>query len=148
MMSDELAAQIRDGLGAVVDPLGPLLGLDLADVLRDRVSSRAAGLAEQLVSRDHHVISETVIKLMNALWPIGDPPANWWRTPLGRAVAGSIRPEDIEAVAPSVAAAMLGVSRGRVYQLLEQGKLDRHPHGGVVRASVLQRLAGRSQELP
>jgi hypothetical protein len=42
-------------------------------------------------------------------------------------------------------AAMLGVSRGRVYQLIEAGKLDRHPDGGVLRSDILQRVAARPQ---
>jgi len=62
---------------------------------------------------------------------------------LRRLVAGSIGRDDAEAVTPSVAAAMLGVSRGRVYQLIEAGKLDRHPDGGVVRSDILLRLAAR-----
>jgi hypothetical protein len=48
--------------------------------------------------------------------------------------------EDAEAVSASVAAAMLMVTRSRVYALLNEGKLDRHPDGGVVRTSVMQRI--------
>jgi hypothetical protein len=33
------------------------------------------------------------------------------------------------------------VGPSRVYQLLEAGKLDRHPDGGVTRSSVMRRVA-------
>jgi hypothetical protein len=49
--------------------------------------------------------------------------------------------DDSEAVSHSVAAAMLGTSRGSVGGMVSYGSLDRHPEGGVLRASVLQRLA-------
>ena len=38
---------------------------------------------------------------------------------------------------------MLGVHPGTVAQLVHRGTLDRHPDGGILRASVLQRLARR-----
>jgi hypothetical protein len=36
---------------------------------------------------------------------------------------------------------MLGVVRGTVSQMVARGTLDRHPDGGVLRSSVLARLA-------
>jgi hypothetical protein len=50
--------------------------------------------------------------------------------------------DDAEAVSASVAVAMLGAPVGASDTLHSEGKLDRHPDGGVVRASVMQRLAG------
>lgn len=44
------------------------------------------------------------------------------------------------AVPAQEAAHMLRVSRGRVYQLIEGGKLVEHPDGGVVMQSITDRL--------
>lgn len=88
--------------------------------------------------------AQTVIDLMCVLWPHGSPEDSgcpeWWRTPLGRLCARSLGTDDAEAVSRSVAAAMLGVTAGTVQQLVHRGTLDRHPAGGVLRASVLQRI--------
>jgi hypothetical protein len=151
---DDVARQIADELHEVAWPLAPLIGVDLADEIMTRVPVVARRLADQLLDDREvdgtglevdadSIAAETTVDLMCALWPRdSQPPHEWWRTPLGRAIARSVGTEDAEAVSASVAAAMLGVSRGRVYALLSEGKLDRHPDGGVVRASVLQRLAG------
>ena len=144
-MNGPLVAQISQELQVAADRLLPVLGMDLADLARERILAYAPVLAAQLGSGDDNLVAETVIDLMHAIWGQADPPPEWWRTPLGRLVAGSIGRDDAEAVTPSVAAAMLGVSRGRVYQLIEAGKLDRHPDGGVLRSDILQRLAARPQ---
>lgn len=60
-----------------------------------------------------------------------------------RVCARSLGRDDAEAITHSVAAAMLGVHPGTVAQLVHRGTLDRHPDGGILRASVLQRLARR-----
>jgi hypothetical protein len=149
---DDVARQIADELHQVAWPLAPLIGVDLANEILTRVRTMARRLADQLLDDREQdgaglevdadaVAAETTIDLMCALWPRGsEPPPEWWRTPLGRAIARSAGTEDAEAVSASVAAAMLGVSRGRVYALLNEGKLDRHPDGGVVRTSVMQRI--------
>jgi hypothetical protein len=151
---DDVARQIAEELHEVAWPLAPLIGIDLANEIMTRVPTVAHRLADQLLDdrerggagvevHSDSVAAETTIDLMCALWPRGSqPPPEWWRTPVGRAIARSAGMDDAEAVSASVAAAMLGVSRGRVYALLDEGKLDRHPDGGVVRASVMQRLAG------
>jgi hypothetical protein len=144
---DDVARQIADELHEVAWPLAPLIGVDLANQIMTRVPVVARRLADQLLDDQEEdsdsVAAETTIDLMCALWPRGSqPPPEWWRTPVGRAIARSVGMDDAEAVSASVAAAMLGVSRGRVYALLNEGKLDHHPDGGVVRASVMQRLAG------
>lgn len=129
---------------ALVGPVRSLLGDDLGDLLEQRLTTRARMLAGQLTADDNRVAAETVIDLMAALFPLSDPPHGWWRSPLGRVCAASFGHDDAEAVSRSVAQAMLGISRQRLQALLDEGKLDRHPDGGVVRASVMQRLAGRS----
>lgn len=112
------------------------------------LASRQRVLAAQLVQdEDDRLAAQTVIDVMCALWPHGSPEivgrADWWRTPLGRVCARSLGRDDAEAVTHSVAAAMLGVPRGSIGPMISRGHLDRHPDGGVLRASVLQRLADR-----
>jgi hypothetical protein len=151
---DDVARQIADELHQVIWPLVPLIGIDLADEIMVRLPRVAPRLADQLLDDREQpergqldvdpdaIAAETAIDVMCALWPRdSQPPHDWWRTPLGRVLARSAGMNDAEAVSASVAAAMLGVTRGRVYALLNEGKLDRHPDGGVVRASVMQRLS-------
>lgn len=141
-MADSLARQLADELGAVAGSLAPFAP-DLGLEIERRIVGAAPMLAAQLRSVDDHLVAQTVIDVMTALWPRSDPAPEWWRTPLGQACATSFGVDDAEAVTWSVAAAMLGVTKGTVSQLMARGKLDRHPDGGILRASVLQRLARR-----
>jgi hypothetical protein len=136
-----LTDQIADDLHDLLWRLAPLLGSDVAEMATDahRLRSAAERLAGQLQD-DDNVAAETAQDLMIALWPHDDPPREWWQTPLGQAVARSYGTEDAQAVSASVAAAMLGVNPSRVYALASEGKLDRHPDGGIVRSSVIARL--------
>lgn len=142
-----VAVQLQDELDrAIAAPAGALLGLDLAEVLSERIAARADLLAGQLCQDgDDRLAAQTVIDIMAALWPSCAPEdcgeAEWWRTPLGRMCARSLGHSDSDAVTYSVAAAMLGVARGTVSTLASRGTLDRHPDGGITRASVLLRLA-------
>lgn len=139
----DLARQIEDELQAVADRLTGVLGLDLVDILYERARQRSLMLAAQLRSDEMSdgIAAETVIDLMCAIWPQVDPDPEWWRTPLGQACAASLGSDEAQAVSASVAASMLQITRARVYQLIDAGKLDRHPDGGVVRASVTRRLS-------
>jgi hypothetical protein len=141
----EVAAQLADELGGAVYALAVLAGP--AEVVQwpATLADRAEVLAAQLCQDDDDKLAaQTVIDAMGALWPHGDPESvgrvDWWRTPLGRMCARSLGRDDAEAVTQSVAAAMLGVTLGTVKQLVARGNLDRHPDGGVTRASVLARL--------
>ena len=142
-----VAWQLGDELDrATAAPAGTLLGLDLAELLAERIQTRADLLAHQLCQDgDDRLAAQTVIDIMAALWPSCSPEdcgqAEWWRTPLGRMCARSLGHSDSDAVTYSVAAAMLGVARGTVSTLASRGTLDRHPDGGITRASVLLRLA-------
>lgn len=156
MTQRAVADQIEAELQGVCHPLLAVLGLDLIDIVHERIRSRVPALAAQLLDDrpevDHDLSGDVVgvdavVDLMCALYP-EDPPPEWWRTPLGRRVAASIGTSDAEVVTGSVAAAILGLSRQRVHQLLEAGKLDRHPDGGVVRTSVLQRLVEMGPPAP
>lgn len=51
---------------------------------------------------------------------------------------------DDACVTQADAAAMLGVSRGTIAQLVSRGTLARHPDGGVDRAAVIARMLARS----
>lgn len=124
-------------------------GLRFADptdaVAASQIDSVAHVMAAQLAQDDDDRLSaQTCIDVMCLLWPEAAPEdcgqAVWWRTPLGRLCARSLGRDDAEAVSQSVAAAMLGVTRGTIAQLVHRGTLDRHPDGGVLRASVLQRI--------
>lgn len=139
---EDVEVQLVDELGARVYNMAVLDGPDAAIEAPERVEWIAGKVAGPLCSDDDNEAAQTVIDLMCALWPDGcEPPAEWWRTPVGRMVARSIGRDDAEAVTHSVAAAMLGVARGTVSTLVHRGTLDRHPDGGVLRSSVMARLA-------
>lgn len=145
---DEVAEQLAEELGERAHSLAKLVGPDAAMELPSAMELVAPVLAAQLVQdEDDRLAAQTVIDVMCALWPHGSPEtvgrADWWRTPLGRVCARSLGRDDAEAVTHSVAAAMLGVPRGSIGPMISRGHLDRHPDGGVLRASVLQRLADR-----
>lgn len=138
------AEQLADDIHArIIAALTSLGWSDLAELARTRVDQAAERLAWQLTQdADDHLAAQTVIDLTGVLWDL-DPDPDWWRTPVGRLVARSIGRDDTEAVTQHQAAAMLGVTRGTIAQLVARGTLDRHPDGGVLRASVLQRLLSR-----
>lgn len=136
---DDVTAQLAEQLGDVTAGLAALT-VDIG--WQSDIIAQAPLLAAQLCQDDDdHLAAQTAIDVMCALWPTGDPPPDWWSTPLGRMVARSGGVDGSDAVTQSVAAAMLGVTRGTVAQLVHRGTLDRHPDGGVTRASVLARLA-------
>ena len=132
--------QAASEVGAAVWRLAPFLGADRTLDLQRDAEARARAHAHQLADLDDEdVAAEAALDLLSALWGDQPPPVAWWRTPLGRAVA-TVAGDGDEAVSKTVAAAMLGVTPGRVTQLLAAGKLDRHPDGGVTTVSVAQRL--------
>ena len=134
-LDQQIAALLQDRAARLADLLGdPALRADL----EARAAPRASRLAGALAGDD---TAEMIADLYALAHGDSDPAPEWWQTPLGRACARSIGTPDAEAVMPSVAAAMLGVGERRVYQLRDSGKLDRHPDGGVTRASVLARIA-------
>lgn len=131
------AEQIAEEIEArLVWPLESLLGPGGEfGLLRERALATARVLAAQLASGDDRLAAQTAIDLAAAILP-DEIPDGWWATPLGRLMAQSAGHPTAEAVSFSVAAAMLGVSKGRVQQLVTAGKLDRHPDGGITSASV------------
>lgn len=141
---DEVAAQLAQELGAAAWDLGGLISPDDAMCWQQQASRAARRLALSLCDGDDQEAAQATVDVLNVLWPHGAPedhdPA-WWRTPLGRVCARSLGHGTAEAVTHSVAAAMLGTSRGSVAGMVSYGTLDRHPDGGVLRSSVLQRIA-------
>lgn len=141
--ADDAARQLHDELEVLALALAPFTGLDgRAHILAGAVATTIAQLGQE---DDDRLAAEACLSIMGAMWPHCAPEdcgqADWWRSPLGRLCARSLGRSDAESVTHSVAAAMLGVTRGTVAQLVHRGRLDRHPDGGVLRASVLQRLS-------
>ncbi|WP_237104514.1 hypothetical protein [Nonomuraea sp. MG754425] len=133
----------------VVDPLeilldqGDDLGDDLGGELRARLRVQAEVWAAQLLGPDDRTAVMTSARLIAALFPGDgpfDPPDDWWRTPFGRAVARRAGHPGARAVGFATAAAMLGISRQGVHDLVKRAKLDRHPDGGVTTESIRARL--------
>lgn len=135
-------ALVLHTIGSGRSLLDQTYGFTLEDMIHESVELLAAQLVQD---EDDRLAGQTVIDIMTTLWPHVSPEqagmADWWRTPLGRACARSLGREDAESISQSVAAAMLGVTRGTIAQMVHRGTLDRHPDGGVLRSSVLQRLA-------
>lgn len=143
---EAVAAQLTDELGGVARAVGDVFGVDLLLDMEQRLEPACGRLAAELCSEDDHLAAEAVLTVMAARWADGTDPAHeWWHSPVGRAVARSVGRsvgrDDSESVTHAVAAAMLGVHRGTVAQMVDRGTLARHPEGGVARSSVLARLA-------
>ncbi|MGW0230134.1 hypothetical protein ACWDWO_17610 [Actinopolymorpha singaporensis] len=141
----ELAAHLLQLLERrLFDPLEILLGTGpQLDELRDRAAIQAAAWASDLLDDTERQAAHTLARLVGTLWPgdeVFDPPASWWRTPLGQVAVRRVGHPTAAAVTYAVAGAMLGVTRQGVHDLLTRGKLDRHPDGGVTVASVRERL--------
>jgi hypothetical protein len=143
----ELAAQLRSLVeGRLLDPLEILLDSELAP-LRSRVARQAGTWASWLLGDDDQLAARTAIRLVSALYPSDgpfDPPAAWWRTPLGRVVAQRAGHPGAEAVSYAAAGAMLGITRQGVHDLVTRGKLARHASGGVTTSSIQDRLNRRT----
>lgn len=149
------SADLVDNLVAVVtsrllDPLEIVLDDgDLVDALRARVVLKAKGWAAEMLGDDDYVAGRAAYRLIAALYP-GDepfnPPAQWWLTPLGQVVAQRVGFPGMEGVSVPVAAAMLGVSRQFVHDLMKRGKVDRSADGTVSVASIRARINERKAD--
>lgn len=141
---DALVEQLRTDVGQLVEHLENLVGPGQETwQVRSQVEHRAQLWASILTSNNDREAAQTVIDLMNALWPHADPPNDWWTTPLGHAVARSVGHPSAETISYSVAAAMLGCSKQYVAKLVRAGRLDRGPAGGVTSQSVRAALDAR-----
>jgi hypothetical protein len=71
--------------------------------------------------------------------------APFWATPVGRLLAwvGSASESDADPVPSAGAALALGVVKQRSSQMVSEGKLVKHPDGGVTRESLRDRMRER-----
>ncbi|MFD0558439.1 hypothetical protein FB566_3740 [Stackebrandtia endophytica] len=145
-----LVADLRDQLRVrLLDSLDILLGDQSTALLpvRQQLDIDAEVWSAQLLDGDQSTASATAARLVAALYPGDgpfDPPRHWWSSPLGRAIACRVGHPGAETVSSAVAAAMLGISRQGVADLIARDKLIRHPDGGVLSASIRDRLTQRS----
>lgn len=146
-LAEDLVGQVTVRL---VDPLEILVGTD--DALRARVGRQSRVWAAALLGEDEMQAALTAGRLVAALFPGDghgdepfDPPAPWWATPFGRAVALRIGHPSAQAVSVAQAAAMLGISRQGVHDLANRGRLERDAEGRITVSSVRARLAVRAR---
>ena len=140
----------------LLDPLEVLLdGDDAVAALRELVRLRARRWADTMRDGDDWAATMTAARLIATLYPgdrAFDPPAEWWATPLGQAVAVRAGHPWAESVSYATASAMLGITRQDVHDLVRRGRLPRHPDGGVPSSAVRDRLRARdshsSEETP
>lgn len=116
-----------------------------ARIALDLLSAGAEIVVENIAQTDHKGLAvQSAIDAMKVLWPNAWPEecgqAGWWTSPLGRLCAGPLAGVTDGVVTHATAAAMLGVARGTVAVMSHRGTLERHPDGGVLRSSVLERL--------
>lgn len=150
--TDEHVALVEDLIGIcrirLMDPLEILLGDDPAvSTVEKSVAVQAQVWAAQLLGPDDTTATTAIMRLIAALYPSDvafDPPAHWWRTPLGQVVAQRVGHPYAESLPYSVAGSMLGITRQGVHDLVRRNKLSRHPDGGVTAESVRDRLRAAS----
>ena len=94
-----------------------LLGPDAHAVGAEALQDAAKALSEGLEGEER--VAESVL---GALWGRGEPTAEWWRSPLGRAVG--LKLVDDVPVTQQMAADILGVQRGTIGVLVKRGALD------------------------
>lgn len=143
--SDALAEQLIRLLDVrLTDPLEILLdGDDSVAVVRGRLRRRALDWAFAIEHGSSSEAVHTLARLMATLYPDDHafaPPVEWWRTPLGQAVARRVGHPFAASVSYAMAGAMLGITRQGVHDLVRRGKLPRHPEGGVPVSAVRERL--------
>lgn len=144
-----LAAQIIRLLDIrLTDPLEILLDGDPSvEEVRLRLHRRAINWAYVISRGPEPEAVRAIARLIATLYPDDHafaPPVEWWRTPLGQAVARRVGHPFATSVSLAMAGAMLGISRQGVHDLVRRGKLPRHPDGGVPVDAVRERLLANS----
>ena len=144
---------IQDPAQQLYDVLGYLqarlhhLGLAVTDpgdpIAESQLAYAAGDIVDQL-DQDGPVAAVAAVEVVTLLFPHGTPEsvgvADWWRSPVGRLCARALAPGETGAVTYAAAALMLGVRKGTVGVMASRGTLDKHPDGGITRASVLARI--------
>lgn len=125
--------------------IGLLEAYGLARRDRDPLRYARAVIAE-LDSDDPRIAAEAALSV--AEWEpwvdhsVTDVAPSWWASDLGGLVLSAQTSGEMSV--PEAMAA-LGLSRARVYQFLEDGRLRRGPSGGITRRSVARLLDQRSE---
>lgn len=116
-------------------------GLTVPDARIDKV---AGNWAASLILAPHTGQGHHSEILILSLFPerAGAP---FWGTPVGRLLAwcGSSADEEADPVPQAGAALALGLVKQRTSQMVTEGKLTKHPDGGVTRASLRDRMRER-----
>ncbi|MBP2706354.1 hypothetical protein JOL79_21325 [Microbispora sp. RL4-1S] len=136
-----VGSRVLDALDILFDP-DELSGT--GERLRELLGVKSRSWADVLLGEDDREAAFLAIRLVSGLYPGDapfDPPAAWWGTPLGRAVARRAGHPAATAVPVSVAAAMLGITRQGVHDLVRRRKLERDPDGAITTASIQARLS-------
>lgn len=141
-LADQLEQEIERKL---LTPLSLLLdeghAAGAVRLARRQLAADAQMWAAQLLGPDEELAVTLAHRLLAALYADGfEVPLSWWRTPLGRVIARRIGHPSADSVSRTVAGAMLGITRQGVQDLINRGKLARHPDGGVSVASVRERI--------
>ena len=144
-LEDELRDQLVTLVNArCIDPLEVLLqDTETLAPIRSLAHARAEAWARDMVHARDDTAGDLIMRLVATLYPSDepfDPPASWWRTPMGQVTAWRVGHPTAERVSYPVAGAMLGISRQGVHDLIRRGKLVRHPDGGVTPGSIRDRL--------
>lgn len=143
-----VGGRVLDALEILFDP-DELSGA--GERLRELLEVKSRVWADVLLGEDDRAAAFLAIRLVSVLYPGDtpfDPPAGWWGTPLGRAVARRAGHPAATAVPVSVAAAMLGITRQGVHDLVRRRKLDRDPDGAITTASIQARLTRSRGDRP
>lgn len=132
----------------LVDPLEMLLdGHEAMRSTRTAIGGRAGIWAYRLLQGTDAEAAGLIARFVAALYRGDrgfDPPSGWWGTPLGRVVVWRVGHPGADAVSYATAGAMLGITRQGVHDLVQRGKLSRHPDGGVAPDSVRARFIATS----
>lgn len=140
------AHQLANELDARLQAWAPLVGVgDVLELSRRLRAAAERTVAELAQDGGDRLAAEAALTVMSILYPEADPSPEWWSTQLGRLVARSLGRDDAEAWSPTVAGAVLGVTKGTIDQLRHRGVLERHPDGGLTRSSVLAYLLARRE---
>lgn len=143
---EQVAAALAQELGAAADAIGGLVGKTERWQWEQAVQAQAPLIASQLCQLDDDPSTRrAAADVMRVLWPRCSPEEagrpDWWRSLLGLVCARPISQTDTRTVSHTAAAAILGVPRNHIGQMVKRGQLDRHPDDArVQRSSVLRRL--------
>ena len=127
-LADDIASELITEFSPWVPILGPTEGVEVERIIRSRAEMLAASL-----DGEPREAAQAAIDLMAVL----DRPSEWLLlTPLGQRIVETTLSS--QTVGATEAARLLGVSNARVYQLLDEAKLERGP-GGITLGSILAR---------